>query len=104
MPKVKANCPIDGSILIQAEDMDLAITTCGPNMEAHYAFECPECQNEIINDADQAIINMLSPYVRVIREVIPAEMLEHPFDAPPINDDDLIDFMLALPDLVADFG
>jgi hypothetical protein len=103
MPKIKTTCYLCGDVTVPDSDMTLTIYTCGPERSAEYGFECPNCGEAVVRPADDEAINLIEPYVNVIREKIPAEMREHPIGLPPINHDDVLDFVLLLPNLVARF-
>ena len=102
MTRVRVDCYNCGEQTIGAAAIDLVIRTCGDNEAAEYNFSCPECSLFVVIPADSRTVALLLPVAHVWRESIPAEILEHPGpEVPALNQDDLLDFMLDLPYLVA---
>lgn len=94
--EVKANCHVCGGVELQAADITLTIH---PDPEkSRYSFKCEGCGDLVVKPAPAVVIELLTrASVKTVRITIPAEVLER--DAiyqPPLNNDDLLDLMLAL--------
>lgn len=89
---IKAHCPVCGPVRLTPSGIRLTL-----GLTALYWFSCPCCNDRVSHEADPHVITLLTG-VGIVPEKVPAEALEQ-FDGPPINMDDVLDFMLALRDL-----
>lgn len=94
MTTIKASCPSCGEVELTADEVRLRVCT-HPDL-SYYAFDCPECLDEVRKPADDHIVNLLIAG-GVSAEVweVPEEAME-PHSGTPFTYDDLLDFVVAL--------
>ena len=94
MTTIKASCPACGDISLTPADVRLVV--CSNEVWSYYAFDCPDCTDDVRKPADEEIIALLiSGGVQAQQWHVPAEALEdHAGDA--ISYDELLDFALWL--------
>jgi hypothetical protein len=94
MTTIKASCPACGDISLTPADVRLVV--CSNEAWSYYAFDCPDCTDDVRKPADEEIIALLiSGGVQAQQWHVPAEALEeHAGDA--ISYDELLDFALWL--------
>lgn len=94
MTTIKASCPACGDVSLTPADVRLVV--CSNEAWSYYAFDCPDCTDDVRKPADEEIIALLiSGGVRAQQWHVPAEALEdHAGDA--ISYDELLDFALWL--------
>jgi len=96
MTTIKASCPTCGDVDLKPGNLRLVV--CTRQEWSTYAFDCPQCADEVKKPADEEVVALLvSGGVKIQRWHIPAEALEH-HDGPRISYDDLLDFALWLTD------
>jgi len=90
MATIRASCEKCGDV--QLTTADVTVRMCVSNDEGEYRFECPDCADLVVRQAEQRTIDLLlAAGVEFITWALPAELFEsHSGD--PINHDDLIDF------------
>jgi predicted RNA-binding Zn-ribbon protein involved in translation (DUF1610 family) len=94
MTTIKATCPVCGEVELTPAQVRLVV--CSLASLSYYAFECPDCQDEVRKPADDRIVTLLvSGGVTPSRWDIPAEALEEKL-GPVLTYDDLLDFALRL--------
>ena len=94
MTTIKASCSVCGDVSLTPTDVRLVV--CSNETWSYYAFNCPECTDEVRKPADEEIIALLiSGGVDAQQWHIPAEALEDHVGA-PISYDELLDFALWL--------
>ncbi len=94
MTTIKATCPMCGDVDLKPRDIHVVVAPAAG--WATYAFQCPNCEDEVTKSADDEVVTLLrGAGVPVARVHVPAEALELHF-GPPIGPDDLIDFGLTL--------
>lgn len=94
MTTIRARCPECGEVDLTNRDIELQVCTLAPL--SYYAFECPNCGEEVRKPADDHVISLLmSGGVRAQIWDVPAEVLE-PKVGQPIGYDDLLDFVQQL--------
>ena len=94
MTTIKASCPVCGDVSLTPADVRLVV--CSNEAWSYYAFDCPDCTDDVRKPADEEIIALLiSGGVSAQQWHVPAEALEdHTGD--PISYDELLDFALWL--------
>ena len=94
MTTIMASCSVCGDVSLTPTDVRLVV--CSYETWSYYAFNCPECTDEVRKPADEEIIALLiSGGVDVQQWHIPAEALED-HAGEPISYDELLDFALWL--------
>lgn len=94
MTTIKASCPVCGDVELTPEQMQLIV--CNLVERSYYAFECPNCTDEVRKPADEEIISLLqSGGVAATSWHIPAEAMEDHY-GPTISYDEILDFALWL--------
>ena len=94
MTTIKASCPVCGDISLTPADVRLVV--CSNEAWSYYAFDCPDCTDDVRKPADEEIIALLiSGGVRAQQWHVPAEALED-HDGEAISYDELLDFALWL--------
>ena len=94
MTTIKASCPMCGDVELTPEQMRLVV--CNRSEWSYYAFQCPNCADEVRKPADSEIVSLLkSGGVSVTPWHIPAEAMEEHFGA-TISYDEILDFALWL--------
>lgn len=94
MTTIKASCSVCGDVSLTPNDVRLIV--CSNETWSYYAFNCPECTDEVRKPADEEIIALLiSGGVSAQQWHIPAEALED-HAGEPISYDELLDFALWL--------
>jgi hypothetical protein len=94
MTTIKASCPVCGDVELTPEQMRLVV--CNRSDWSYYAFQCPNCTDEVRKPADDEIISLLqSGGVAASEWHIPAEAMEEHYGA-PISYDEILDFALWL--------
>jgi hypothetical protein len=103
MTTIKATCPTCGDVDLTTDDVRLRV--CSRSELSFYAFDCPQCTEEIRKPADDNIVTVLIAG-GVVAEVW--EVAEEAFEVhsgPALSYDDLLDFVTALKstdDLIAE--
>lgn len=94
MTTIKATCPSCGDVDLTTDDVRLRV--CSNPELSYYAFDCPECTDEVRKPADEQVVTVLIAG-GVVAEVweVPEEFFE-PHTGPALNYDDLLDFVNAL--------
>jgi len=94
MTTIKASCPMCGDVELTPEQMRLVV--CNRSEWSYYAFQCPNCADEVRKPADSEIVSLLkSGGVTITPWHIPAEAMEEHFGA-TISYDEILDFALWL--------
>jgi hypothetical protein len=94
MTTIKASCPTCGEVELTSADITLMVCSHAPL--SYYAFDCPNCLDEVRKHADDHVISLLmSGGVQATVWEVPEEALEVKF-GPSLSYDDLLDFVLAL--------
>lgn len=94
MTTIKASCPMCGDVELTPEQMRLVV--CNRSEWSYYAFQCPNCADEVRKPADTEIVSLLkSGGVTVTPWHIPAEAMEEHCGA-IISYDEILDFALWL--------
>ena len=94
MTTIKASCAVCGDVSLTPTDVRLVV--CSNETWSYYAFNCPDCTDEVRKPADEEIIALLiSGGVVVSQWHVPAEALED-HSGEPISYDELLDFALWL--------
>ncbi len=94
MTTIKASCPVCGDVELTPEQMRLVV--CNRSDWSYYAFQCPNCTDEVRKPADDEIISLLqSGGVTASNWHIPAEAMEEHYGA-AISYDEVLDFALWL--------
>lgn len=94
MATIKASCPTCGEVEMTSADIRLMVCNHAPL--SYYAFDCPNCRDEVRKPADDHVISLLiSGGVKATVWEVPAEALE-PKVGPRLSYDDLLDFALHL--------
>lgn len=92
---IKVACYACGEVRISPRDVMLLVSDEQPEWSS-YGFTCPRCRARVVVAATARVISLLlSADVRATVWNPPAEAFEL-HDGPPLTDDDLIDFGLAL--------
>ncbi len=98
MTTIKATCPTCGDVDLTPEDM--TVTVAEEAGWSTYSFMCNACAVTITKPADDEIVRLLTGAgVRLRRVHVPGEFLESQKlnrTAPPLTEDDLLDFALWL--------
>ena len=94
--RVRASCPTCGEVEVCGTEF--TILCCIETMQTIYRFRCSSCASWTVKDAGPGVITLLlRAGARVERWRQPLEIEERPDNsAPPISEDDLIDFHEAL--------
>jgi len=91
---IKASCPCCGEVEMTSADVRLMV--CNEPTLSYYAFDCPDCQDEVRKPADEHIVALLiSGGVPPTVFEVPEEVLEDK-SGPALTYDDLLDFVLHL--------
>jgi predicted RNA-binding Zn-ribbon protein involved in translation (DUF1610 family) len=91
---IKASCPTCGEVELTSADITLMVCSHAPL--SYYAFDCPNCLDEVRKPADDHVISLLmSGGVQASVWEVPEEALEIKI-GPSLSYDDLLDFVLAL--------
>jgi predicted RNA-binding Zn-ribbon protein involved in translation (DUF1610 family) len=94
MTTIKASCPTCGEVELTSADITLMVCSYAPL--SYYAFDCPNCLDEVRKPADDHVISLLmSGGVDATVWEIPEEALEVKH-GPALGYDDLLDLVLAL--------
>ena len=94
MTTIKASCPMCGDVELTPEQMRLVV--CNRSEWSYYAFQCPNCADEVRKPADSEIVSLLkSGGVTSTAWHIPAEAMEEHSGA-TISYDEILDFALWL--------
>lgn len=94
MTTIKATCPTCGDVDLTTDDVRLRV--CSIPELSYYAFDCPQCTEEVRKPADDSVVTVLIAG-GVVAEVweVPEEYFET-HAGPALNYDDLLDFVTAL--------
>lgn len=88
------HCPLDGRVVVPALTIHLVVSDV-PDL-SRYTFTCPDCGDEVtLHACDEAVSLLRFAGVTPIREIVAADARE-PHDGPPITEDDVLDFALAV--------
>lgn len=91
---IKASCPVCGEVELTPADLSLMV--CSQAELSYYAFDCPDCRQQVRKPADEHVVSLLvSGGIRATMWDLPAEALEVR-TGPPLSYDDLLDFALQL--------
>lgn len=91
MATIIAHCPVCGEVKLKPEDVVLDIDMCGPNF---YRFACSGCDDTIEKPADERIVRLLMSGGVHARFRRFGDRYDD--DAPPITNDEVLDFILQL--------
>lgn len=94
MTTIKASCPTCGDVDLTTDDVRLRV--CSHPDLSYYAFDCPECLQEVRKPADDNVVTVLIAG-GVVPEVweVPEEYFELHSGA-AFTYDDLLDFAVTL--------
>ncbi|PWJ53187.1 hypothetical protein SAMN06264364_11482 [Quadrisphaera granulorum] len=94
MTTIKASCPTCGDVELTPPQVRLVV--CTVPAWSFYAFDCPECTDEVRKHATEDVVRLLTTGgVPAERWSVPAEALEE-HAGPAIGWDDVLDFSLSL--------
>ena len=93
--RIRASCVDCGDVELRVDDVIVRI--CADDNAGSYVFRCPRCDMSVVKDAEPRVVDLLlASGVAMTTWSLPAELDEHPAEAPVFTHDDLLDFHTVL--------